>query len=946
MDNLQRMVEKLGQKSSVLTFDQALYCKSKEIQWRMADRFQNFVLRLGGFHVVMVFLAVLGKMFRDSGLDDALADSGVYACNTVEQIFRGSHYNRGIRCHKLALESMCRLQWLAVIEWYATHSVDVDADQIESAISAVVKAFQSSDNISECVENLAEETVVVSQLLEKFMKSNSENGTIMFWNQYIDMVCILLRYIRAERDGIWQLHLTSLAEMLPFFHAFDHTNYARWVPVYLADMHRLPETAPAVYEQFAMGNFPVKGSKGRFNQVWSDLKLEQSLNRYSKTSGGLIGITRNQNAVDRWHITASDRAKVLENIRHMCGSSKPDSYVHKEAGQSRLQRDEKDVQKLANHILSFCNPFTVTGPQIMNIVTGVVANTDVTSSLLSATSRGKNLVNQFVESRLKTNLVDFFHPLSKVQSKTFSSLNKTSCVKLKDKTVALTAERNLFSRLVVISQKRCISLPDLFQFELSAVPWSLAKSDGSLAKCNKSLMLHEHERTIQMPSQNALSQAMPTCCIVDGMAVIQMYKYSGAKTFGDYAAIMTTAFMRFFHISGCKRVDIVFDNYTNARGSIKSCERERRGSARGVRQNILSHQTQITLRWEKFIAEPDNKTTLKNFLTLYWKENMPGLLSEGQQLVIAGGLIDASKVILLQTNRCQQISSLFCNHEEADTRLVLHAAAASKGGFQRIVVSSPDTDVLILLVHFAMDIGGELWLRLPKGGRLYPAHSIARALGIPLCKVLPPFHATTGCDTTSCLVQQGKLKPWSLLKAHTNLYTELADLGRRPLEDISDGIQQYIASIYNGSPTLLSCNELRYKLFARKGLQNDSLPPTTDALQQHLKRAEHQTKIWISSLDPNPSIPDPNGNGWTRNEDGVLQPVLMTKEPMPKAIAELVKCGCKASQCMRRCSCKAAELACTDACPCEGGDGCKNVFKFEQVNIPDISSDEESDLDQ
>ena len=116
MDNLQRMMEKLGQKSSVLTFDQALYRKAKEIQWRMADRFQNFFLRLGGFHVVMVFLAVLGKMFRDSGLDDALADSGVYACNTVGQIFRGSHYNRGIRCHKLALESMCRLQWLAVIE--------------------------------------------------------------------------------------------------------------------------------------------------------------------------------------------------------------------------------------------------------------------------------------------------------------------------------------------------------------------------------------------------------------------------------------------------------------------------------------------------------------------------------------------------------------------------------------------------------------------------------------------------------------------------------------------------------------------------------------------------------------------------------------------------------------------------------------------------------------
>ena len=50
------------------------------------------------------FLAVLGKMFRESGLDDALAVSGVYEkTTTVKQIFRGSHYNRGIRCYKLAL---------------------------------------------------------------------------------------------------------------------------------------------------------------------------------------------------------------------------------------------------------------------------------------------------------------------------------------------------------------------------------------------------------------------------------------------------------------------------------------------------------------------------------------------------------------------------------------------------------------------------------------------------------------------------------------------------------------------------------------------------------------------------------------------------------------------------------------------------------------------------
>ena len=75
-------------------------------------------------------------------------------------------------------------------------------------------------------------------------------------------------------------------------------------------MRLLPETAPEVFQEFKSGNFPVKGSDNIFNQVWTDLKLEQSLNRHSKTTGGLIGMTQNQEATDKWHVTASDRGKI------------------------------------------------------------------------------------------------------------------------------------------------------------------------------------------------------------------------------------------------------------------------------------------------------------------------------------------------------------------------------------------------------------------------------------------------------------------------------------------------------------------------------------------------------------------------------------------------------------------------------------------------------------
>ena len=59
--------------------------------------------------------------------------------------------------------------------------------------------------------------------------------------------------------------------MLPFFHRYDHTNYARWGSVYLAQMKMLP---PEVLEEFEQGNWVVKGSTNVFNQVDLDHSQE------------------------------------------------------------------------------------------------------------------------------------------------------------------------------------------------------------------------------------------------------------------------------------------------------------------------------------------------------------------------------------------------------------------------------------------------------------------------------------------------------------------------------------------------------------------------------------------------------------------------------------------------------------------------------------------------
>ncbi len=95
------MMTKLNQKTSVITFDEAIYSIAKQIQWRNPDEFKDTVIRLGGFHMAMVFLAIIGKRFANSGLDDLLHESNIYGANTVSNILKGKMYNRCIRAHKL-----------------------------------------------------------------------------------------------------------------------------------------------------------------------------------------------------------------------------------------------------------------------------------------------------------------------------------------------------------------------------------------------------------------------------------------------------------------------------------------------------------------------------------------------------------------------------------------------------------------------------------------------------------------------------------------------------------------------------------------------------------------------------------------------------------------------------------------------------------------------------
>ena len=124
-------------------------------------------------------------------------------------------------------------------------------------------------------------------LFETFNEQGREHSvTFHLWLQYIEDIELAMDYIAAARVPSWGQHLRCFVEILCYAVAYDCHNYARWGPVYIAEMLLLPQTAPDVHEAFEEGNHVVTRSSGPFNSFWSKLGLEQTVVRDTKSRQG------------------------------------------------------------------------------------------------------------------------------------------------------------------------------------------------------------------------------------------------------------------------------------------------------------------------------------------------------------------------------------------------------------------------------------------------------------------------------------------------------------------------------------------------------------------------------------------------------------------------------------------------------------------------------------
>ena len=284
--------------------------------------------------------------------------------------------------------------------------------------------------------------------------------------------------------------------MLPWLTIYENTNYARWGPVYLADMRRLETTAPEVYAEFMNGNFVVKRTRRCFNQVSADQSTGW-VNRTCKIQNGIIGITRKDQARDKFCITWSERSRISQDTRYLFSLEDDEEetpLTRSDNLASHTKRDD-DVKKLAKQLERF-NVFRLHSTlneeggedeseersvPLVSLATKDIAPFDVVTGLLTAEDRGKQHLIANVKQRLIDGSVQFHAALRRHHSKTFADMYKVAISTQQCVQKYIKADRKLLQRLLnAVTAGRSVEMESILKHELSPVPLSLAKPGGQM----------------------------------------------------------------------------------------------------------------------------------------------------------------------------------------------------------------------------------------------------------------------------------------------------------------------------------------------------------------------------------------------------------------------------------------------------------------------------------
>ena len=178
-----------------------------------------------------------------------------------------------------------------------------------------------------------------------------------------------------------------------------------------------------------------------------------------------------------------------------------------------------------------------------------------------------------------------------------------------------------------------------------------------------------------------------TCLVVDEPALIHHCQPGKSKTLQDYSRLcFLSKVLSMLH--NIKRLDVIWDRYLL--NCLKSSTREKQG--RGIRLHVRPSNP-MPSNFKEFLLVADNN--VRGFASLVGQ--LAQLHVEGKLIITT---IDNSAITSLQIPYPADMITP-CNHEEEDSCLLLHTAHCLVIGHQWIIVTTVDSDVVVLAIFAA-----------------------------------------------------------------------------------------------------------------------------------------------------------------------------------------------------------------------------------------------------
>ena len=729
-----------------------------------------------------------------------------------------------------------------------------------------------------------------------------KSPTFMYWDLIMMYETLILIFVRAHREKNLPLYVKVLEELTPLFFALDHVNYSLWVPVHIRDMKSLPATVRDEFEKD--GHWVLSKTMNTFSAIPFDQAHEQE-NKIVKGSGGAVGLTENPVAFRRWMLSGPEMARLLKQFEEEYLTDydveNTETSHHHEHGMASQKTFQRQVGSLCGTMRRMGNPFLDDFPELITLDSRNCADESVVAALRTLIDTGKTQYQEFVKNVIIVRSHSIHDPIKRNSLALFRNPRCKTTSKQGKKIKTLQNNVALFGQLYVSMQTRDSDLAEFFAHEIQSFPPSLSDFGKLHLPSTKSDLL----RCIEQPEESEPPSTYD-CKVMDGAVIVHSLP-TNVCTFHDYADRIFIPYLE-KQVQSASRLDVVWDIYTPH--SLKESTREKRG--KGVRRKV-SGETKLPGNWMDFLRDSMNKKELFAFLTskvaqFSWPPDKAVYVTSEQGVVSIGD------------NSAMQN----CNHEEADTRIVVHVLHALTHGAKTILVRTVDTDVVVILAGTFHDLVATqplavIWVAfgMSKNYRFYHINAICASLGEPQSRALPVFHSFSGCDTISSFNGKGKKSVWQAWQAYDDVTETFVYLAGHPFQLLDADDHHFLkltVILYDKTSPLSSVNEARMELFCHKNRAMDKLPPTKDALLQHTRRAVYQAGVWTMSTQTHLVVPSPLDFAWTKVSESWV-PVWMTIPEVSRSCSELVKCSCKGDCSNGKCG--KANLNCSPLCKCK-----------------------------